>query len=234
MQRHQLNKVNKDELIESILAAGREVEGLPGIMNKFDEVIKEMDSLKALVISPESVINKKITSLESKVEKQADIIFKQQLFLEALDRKERAANLVILGVPDYEEVFDGETSDESKLNKIWTKIGAGSVNATHRRLGQRNIQRSRPILVTLQDKNERLNILDRARNLKTSGELFKKIYIKKDIHPSIRKEWERLRSVEKTEKDRPENVGCVVRLDTQERKVYRDNVVIDSWNPQGF
>ena len=76
--------------------------------------------------------------------------------------------------------------------------------------------------------------MDRVKNLKTSGELFKKIYIKKDIHPSIRKEWERLRSVEKTEKDRPENVGCVVRLDTQERKVYRDNVVIDSWNPQGF
>ena len=154
MQRHQLSKVNKDELIESIFAAGREVGGLPGIMNKFDEVIKEMGSLKALVISPESVINKKITSHENKVQKQADIIFKQQLFLEALDRKERAANLVILGVPDYEEVFDGETSDESKLNKIWTKIGAGSVNATHRRLGQRNIQRSRPILVTLQDKIE--------------------------------------------------------------------------------
>ena len=234
MQRHQLNKVNKDELIESILAAGQEVEGLPSIMNKIDEVIKEMDSLKALVISPQSVINKKIASLESKVEKQSEIIVKQQLFLEALDRKEREANLVVLGVPDYEEDFDGASSDESKLSKIWTKIGVGDVTTTHRRLGQRNTQRSRPILVTLQDKNERVNILDRAKHLKTSGELFKKIYIKKDIHPSVRKEWERLRSVEKTEKERPENVGCVVRLDTRERKVYRDNIVIDSWNPQGF
>ena len=234
MQRHQLNKVNKDELIESILAAGQEVEGLPSIMNKIDEVIKEMDSLKALVISPQSVINKKIASLESKVEKQSEIIVKQQLFLEALDRKEREANLVVLGVPDYEEDFDGASSDESKLSKIWTKIGVGDVITTHRRLGQRNTQRSRPILVTLQDKNERENILDRAKHLKTSGELSKKIYVKKDIHPSVRKEWERLRSVEKTEKERPENVGCVVRLDTRERKVYRDNIVIDSWNPQGF
>ena len=131
--------------------------------------------LKALVISPQSVINKKIASLESKVEKQAEIIVKQQLFLEALDRKEREANLVVLGVPDYEEDFDGASSDESKLSKIWTQIGVGDVTTTHRRLGQRNNQRSRPILVTLQDKNERVNILDRAKHLKTCHELFKKI-----------------------------------------------------------
>ena len=236
MQRHQLSKVNKDELIESILAAGQDDVGLSSIMDKFAEVIKEMDSLKALVSSPQSIINKKIASLEIKVEKQSEIIFKQQLFLETLDRRERQANLVVLGVPDNDEDFDGVTSDENKLSKIWTKIGV-DVAATYRRLGRRtnqDNQRSRPLLVTLQDKSIRASILDRAKNLKTSGDSYRKIFIKKDIHPAVRKEWERLRNVEKTEKDRPENVGCVVRLDTRERKVFRDNIVIDSWNPQGF
>ena len=106
MQRHQLSKVNKDELIESILAAGQDDVGLSSIMDKFAEVIKEMDSLKALVSSPQSIINKKIASLEIKVEKQSEIIFKQQLFLETLDRRERQANLVVLGVPDNDEEFD--------------------------------------------------------------------------------------------------------------------------------
>ena len=40
--------------------------------------------------------------------------------------------------------------------------------------------------------------------------------------------------MEAAEKARPENVGSVIRLNTRERKVYRDNVVIDSWQPGPF
>ena len=58
--------------------------------------------------------------------------------------------------------------------------------------------------------------------------------MKKDVHPSVRNEWKRLRDAERTEKDRPENVGCVIRLDVRERKLYRDDVVIDKWNPLFF
>ncbi len=61
-----------------------------------------------------------------------------------------------------------------------------------------------------------------------------KIYIMKDVHPSIRAEWRRLREAERKEKERPENAGCVIRLDARERKLYRDGVVIDAWNLQFF
>ena len=88
--------------------------------------------------------------------------------------------------------------------------------------------------LTLRDKTVRGGILDQAKNLKTRSEPYSKIYVKKDVHPSVRKEWQRLRDAEKTERDRPENVGCVVRLDTRERKLYRDGCVIDSWRPQSF
>ena len=52
--------------------------------------------------------------------------------------------------------------------------------------------------------------------------------------PNIRMEWRRLREVERNEKERPENSGCVIRLDTRERKVYRDGEVIDEWSQQSF
>ncbi len=78
------------------------------------------------------------------------------------------------------------------------------------------------------------NILQKTRQLKNAGGEFSRIYVKKDVHPNIRKEWKRLFDAEKMEKKRPENAGCEVRLDTGERKLYVDGNVIDSWNPQFF
>lgn len=68
-------------------------------------------------------INKKLTeimdALEIKLEKQAEIIFKQELYLEGLDRKERRSNLVILGVPDEQEYHRGAVNNADKLQKVW-------------------------------------------------------------------------------------------------------------------
>lgn len=56
-----------------------------------------------------------------KVDKQAEIIASQQNFLEVLDRKERETKLVILGAPDEGEILEGETSDQGKLQKVWSQ-----------------------------------------------------------------------------------------------------------------
>lgn len=237
MQRSQLSKINKDDLIESILKS-REEEGVANITKILLDVKADVDSLKTLVTSPDSTVNKKIAALEVKVDKQAEIISRQQLYLEVLDRKEREANLVILGVPDEHEALDGAVTDDDKLEKIWEKVGVNNVAGTHRRLGRSDgdgsARRCRPILLMLQDKTLRTHILDQAKNLKSSGDAFKKIYVKKDVHPAVRKEWQRLRDVEKAERERPENAGCVIYLNARERKLYRDGDIIDSWNPQVF
>ena len=60
------------------------------------------------------------------------------------------------------------------------------------------------------------------------------VCIKKDVHPSMRAEWRRLRDTEKTEKERPENVGCNIYLNTRERQLYKDGEVIDKWSVMGF
>ncbi len=234
MQRNQLQRINKEELIDIILASNDERGNLEDITKKLSEVMNELDTLKRLVTSPDNATNKKISALEAKLEKQEEIIAQHQRFMESLDRKERENNVVVLGVPDERQALDGATQDDAKLTKVWDAMGVGAVDGTYRRLGRGGGDRCRPILFTLRDKNQRPTILDHAKNLKELGEPFKKIFVKKDVHPSVRKEWQRLRDVEKTERERPENVGCVIRLDPLERKVYKDGCVIDSWKPQTF
>lgn len=242
LQRNQLLKINKEELIDSIMSSADETDALGKITKRLDEVMEEMKMLKNMMTSPDSQINQNYSELKSQVDKQAEILTKQQQFLETLDRKEREANIVILGVPDENEALDGAVTEEEKITKIWSEVGVAGVMGTHRRLGGSarptatgaQSPRRRPILFTLANKHQRTLILQNAKHLKDAGDNYSKIFIKKDVHPSVRAEWRRLREVETREKARPENVGCTIRLDTRERKLYRDAVVIDSWNPQFF
>ena len=70
--------------------------------------------------------------------------------------------------------------------------------------------------------------------MKDAGATFARIYVKKDVHPHVRNEWKRLKDAESLEKNKPENVGRVIRLDPRSRVLYRDDVVIDKWNPAPF
>lgn len=238
MQRNQLVRINKEELIDSILAAQEEAEApVPRALDeKLNAVMAEMAELKKIITSPESFIAKKFAELHDRIDKQAEIISSQQRYLEMLDRRERATNIVVLGLPDEGEALEGAVTDTDKLEKVWEKVGVTGVGCQHRRLGAETDgrRRNRPLLLTVQDKEMRSRILGNAKNLKTAGGIYAKIYVKKDVHPGVRKEWQRLREAEAREKERPENAGCNIRLDTRQRKLYRDNEVIDTWSPQFF
>ena len=237
LPRSQLRSITKEELIESTMAPAANEDFLRSLNDKMTSFSEELADLKNLLISPESVINKQLTRMQTEIDKQAEIITKQQHFLEQLDRKERENHLIVLGVPDGEEALDGETSDEEKLRKIWMQMEVAYEVVSHKRLGKLDVQgnsRKRPILVVLASKHVRDNVLANTRGLKNSSACFGRIFVKKDLHPSVRNEWKRLKEAERKEKERPENVGCVIRLDVRERKLYRDDVVIDKWNPLFF
>lgn len=236
MPRTQLARINKEDLIESILAAPDPSETLvQDLMERLNALASEVKELRKDVAAPDSYINKRYDELKAQVDKQADILAKQQRYLEVLDRKERENNLIVTGVPDESESLEGGTSDEDKLRNIWAKVGVNEEIQSHRRLGERGDRNQRrAILVTVASKIVRDKILEKTRKLKDAGDEFNRIYVKKDVHPSIRKEWKRLFDAEKTEKERPENAGCVVRFDKRERKLYVDKNVIDSWNLQNF
>lgn len=236
MQRNQLSRMTKEDLIESILTAPAANDGqLLEVTNKLHTLVTEVAELRKAVVAPDSGINKRINELQTQVNKQAEIISKQQLYFEYLDRKERENNIIITGVPDENATLDGATSEGDKLNKIWSKVEVNEDILSHRRLGATGRDNwCRPILLTVTNKETRDRILEKAKQLKQAGRVYEKIFIKKDVHPSIRKEWKRLHDAERTEKERPENVGCVIHLDRKERKLYRDGVVIDSWNQLSF
>ena len=140
-----------------------------------------------------------------------------------MDRKERENNVVLLGISDHQESLDGATSDETKVKKVLEKAGASGELRAVRRLGSSNSgQRRRPILVTLASRDERDTVLNKAKRLKTCEELYKSIYIKKDVHPSVHAEWRKLREAELREKERPENVGCNIQFNARERCLYKD------------
>lgn len=168
--------------------------------------------MKNKLTSPESAINRELETLQEQINKQADILSRQQQFLEALDRKERGTRLVVLVVPEGGENLAGATSDQDKLKKIWSELGLTAF--THFRLGREQVDgRKRPILVTLGTKATRDKRLTKPKRLKDAGRLFARIYVKKDVHPHIRNEWKRLKEADNTEKSKPENVGRVIRLD---------------------
>lgn len=54
--------------------------------------------------------------------------------------------------------------------------------------------------------------------------------MKKDSHPETRQEWSRIREVARVEQSKPENANHVILLNTRDRTVTRDGIVIDKWN----
>lgn len=125
------------------------------------------------------------------------MIARQQRYLEYIDRKERECTLdvVVLGVPEDNESLDGARTDSDKINKVWRAAGIESNFLSVRRLGKTSNEarqrgtRRLPILVSVQTRDVRDKILEKAKTLKTMGVWYNKIYIKKGIHPSVREEW---------------------------------------------
>ena len=140
----------------------------------------------------------------------------------------------MFGIPEDSESFDGATNDSEKLDKIWTTMVTDAIRVSHRRLGKSAEGKKRPILVVVRSKEVRDKVLENAKKLKDAGNMYDRVYVKKDQHPEVRKEWNRLRDAERNEKGRPENQHVTIRLDTRERKLYRNDIVIDSWNPHPF
>ena len=94
--------------------------------------------------------------------------------------------------------------------------------------------RNRPILVKMPSKAQREKVLKKTKNLKEAGPAFKKVYVRKDVHPATRREWKRLKDAEKSEKEKPGNEASTITLDYKARVLLCDNVMIDRWKPTYF
>ncbi|KAK4299453.1 hypothetical protein Pmani_028266 [Petrolisthes manimaculis] len=185
-----------------------------------------LDEIKSLKADDRGMagIKQKLDQLTERLDQAYNIISQQQFFMESLDNKERRNNLIITGVSEAVDEID--RTDVEKVRNVITETGyqLTSDPATWeiRRLGRENERRKRPLLVVVGDGHQRNEILKKARNLKSAQGLMASVYIKKDVHPAVRKEMARLRQREKEEKDKPENVGVNLVYDWKRRVLLKD------------
>lgn len=77
---------------------------------------------------------------------------------------------------------------------------------------------------------DQANILANAKELKSAGMKFRKIFVRKDIHPAIQKETFRIKEAEKRE-GKPENAGRNVEHDRDTRSLMVNDQVADQFDP---
>ena len=170
----------------------------------------------------------------------------QQKTLEDLQHDKRVKNLVITGVPEPQgDNSDGRKEDQSTIEAIFAAVDCTAVKPHQiKRLGVKRNPLSpnngeeaghnqttppaRPLLVTLSTAADARRVLNKRHALKNNA-TFAKVYVKKDEHPLVRKEWSRLRAVARKEKAAPINVGCMIKLDYQKKAVTRDDVIIQEF-----
>ena len=198
-------------------------------------LLQEIKSLKSDIEQIKG-IKQEVAILKNQVDQAFQIILQQQKFLESFDSKERQKKFIISGVTEGSD--DLGENDQDKVKAVVDVMGYTERfnvnNWEMKRLGQQTGNRKRPILVIVENNHTRNAIVEKARNLKQAGPPFDSVYVKKDVHPAIRKELGRLRRREKEEKEKPENQGTNINYDTEQRVLLRDGLVIDRYAPNFF
>ena len=162
--------------------------------------------------------------------------------MESVDFDRRRHNLIVTGLSETRDLLHTESgvslsTDQDKIVHILGVIGKADIEINKiQRLGDQSTNRSwpRPIQIVLKNDTDRKEILQAAKLLKTANDQLAKVYLKRDTHPGVRKEMNRLREVEKKEKAKAENQGRNIRYDPKQRSVMVDDVVIDSYQPSFF
>lgn len=233
-KKHINNNFNKAELVEMILAAPQAPQaGHEVILQRIDKLSNDMNSrIDNLKLDLTVMIDQKNKALRNEVDDLKAVVSQQQRFLEQIDSKLRGQNLVVMGIPERDNVGEA-TNDKDKIAKVLDTIGADGGTYSIRRLGVEAADRNRPILISVDTAERREMIIGKAPTL-SKVQSMKSFRIKRDTHPAIRKEWGRLFEAERAEKAKPENTGVKIEFDKKKRQIMREGVVIDSWKTLNF
>ena len=215
-----------DSIQSTINNIEAKVETHSDMLAKHETEINDLKNLERRVETLETVSNDNFEDLYKSLE------FMQR-YCEGIDARLRGRNLIILGVGENDDNLG--TDDMERVTKVIETTNAipreelGEIIV--KRLGEEQRSgRTRPLHITLESHEKQWKILKKAKDLKnTTG--FSDIFIKKDVHPAVRKEFARLKKRERDEKDNPSNEGVPIVYDWKTRTLKRDGVTIDRFNP---
>ena len=237
-------------------SGGRAAEPPPAVdMNKVLQDMKALqDEVKKLREEREEEKQERDQERQLLAGLQTEVVFlrntvaQQQSFIEFLEARDRQCNLVVTGVPEEDDGdLDGAVDDVEKCKKVFERMQEAGDQAEPpdtpslwsdtievKRVGDTAEGKQRPIILKMSSKAERDAVLEVTKKLKEAGTDYKRIYVRKDIHPSVRKEWGRLRKMLKEEREKPTNQGANITLDYKSRVLLRNGMVIDRYSPTYF
>ena len=154
-------RLKKEQLLEILNAASvDDAENLGGtslaaLTSTLTGLVTEISNLRQAYEADKASNATVISNLTTQVQTQGEVIAKQQVFLEHMDRKYRERNVILLGVPEASESLDGATDDNEKVKKVWDAAGITCNINSIKRLGNSAGSRRRPILAVVDSKAER-------------------------------------------------------------------------------
>ena len=232
-----LTEAKKNTSLNNLSVAG--IMNLISIVNI--PIVEKLNDIRDNLRPRVEQIESKVEHLEKEWLTQRKIINNHQKFLESLANKDRQCNLIITGVMEHENTSNDispeerETPDSYENRKVTEIMNIllpeDLGDLVIERIGNPETARKpRPIRVKLKLSIIRNKICSNSKLLKDKHG-FDKIYVKKETHPSIRKENARIYKLVKTEEERPENQGCNIFYGWKTRVVKKDDVIIDRFNP---
>ena len=218
------------------LAAGGEASSGSKTELLLVKLVHEMKELRTDLSNNKAAYDNELSKLRDENTQLRAVSYQHQRFLEQIDSRMRECNVVIMGVPDDKLKLKDKSEDKDKCSLILHEIQATGIRVVDvKRLGEVKAGKTRPILVRLESREDRDSLIEKAKSLKNHNEPeFKSIYIKKDIHPLVRKEWKRLKDAETALNNDPNKGTSVVMLDPKKRVITKDGVVVDRWQPDFF
>ena len=146
-------------------------------------------------------LREEVNALKTSNKLLLETVTQQQRFLENMDAERRSKNLIILGISETQTLATeggNAGTDDEKVTAVLKKIGLDAIRPlTIQRLGNNdgNGARARPLKIVVESNGDQQKILANSKKLKQGGEGYCTIFIKRDVHPAIRKELARLYAV---------------------------------------
>jgi hypothetical protein len=215
----EMRKVN-EKLLNELVRLDRMEEELQALKEENSELGQSRETIRKL--------EQRVAELEGTIQTQNEegrkILGQQQKFLEEIDCKERGRNLILVGLAEHESEEQDRVDTKAILDALEYKENYDIV-----RLGKKEENKTRALLVIVTSKSARDSLVTKARTCQNRA--LKDIRVKRDMHPALRNEWSRLFRIKEEEEKKPENAHAPIVMDFKKRQVKHGDRVLASWNP---